>query len=361
MTTLTKTRPRNKQVLDMPRKLKKSAVTTGFSANGHTESVPFTLVVSPEEADPFYYGWRYERVELPDGTIRVDTIPLPAERFLNPQMGDFFVQGDKHYSLADSIHDSYENRYDNDENVTVFSDLKMIWGIPGLDQPAPDVSIVPNVKNLGKHRRSFKVLEEGTRPTLVVEVTSPRYPFDEAKIPTYEQAGVEEYIIVDPHWGDAKNELEFSGYRMVQGSYQPMVKDDQGRLYSHATDTYLYFEPGEVDEVTSYITDGTTGERMLDSKGSHRARLAEIKERQAAEERARQATEQAEAEASERRLAEERAKEAAKQVEAEASERRLAEERVEAEVAERRAAEERANEALAKIAQLEALLAQQQQ
>jgi len=282
--------------------------TNGFSKksagmNGLDKMAPLTPALLPEEADPFYYGWRTEMVELPDGTTQLQDIPLPPERFLDPQIGDFFMQSDKHYVLASSVHNIYDNRYDNDDSVGVFSDLKMLWGIPGIQEPAPDVAIVPNLKNPHKHRKSFDVTEEGTRPILVVEVTSPNYPFDKNKVPIYEQVEIQEYIIIDPHWGKDDEDLEFFGYHLVSGQYQPMIKDDEERLYSATTDTYLFFEIGEGDEVNTYITDGITGERLLDNRGSHRARLVaeeraetEAAERQAAEERA-------ETEAAERRRA----------------------------------------------------------
>jgi hypothetical protein len=46
----------------------------------------------------------------------------------------------------------------------------MIWGIPGLKEPAPDVVIVPNIQNKKAGRFCFEVVKEGTRPGLVIEV-----------------------------------------------------------------------------------------------------------------------------------------------------------------------------------------------
>jgi len=196
------------------------------------------------------------------------------------------------------------------------------------------------LKEPKKARSTFNVLEEKTRPCLIIEVSSPRYPVEDKKIPIYEQAGVQEYIIVDAHWGNSKKELEFKGYKRVNGLYQPMVKDAQGRLYSEATDTYLFFETEE-GKVLSYITDGTTGEQMLDNRGSHRARLIEAIGRRSAEQLARQATKRAEESAANLKVAEKQARTATEKAVMETIEREAAEERAEAEAAERRMAEER--------------------
>jgi len=216
------------------------------------------------------------------------------------------MQSNKHHTLSGSIHNKYEIRYDGDDSVGVFSDLKMKWGIAGLDEPAPDLAVVPNLKNPEKHRGTFKVPEEGTKPMFIVEVTSPHYPYDKDKVPLYEQVGVQEYIIVDPHWG-SDDELEFFGYHLVNDSYQPMQKDSQGRLYSATTDTYISFETDEGDEIITHIIDGSTGEELFDSKESHRGRLAE-------KERADSEKERADSEAAQRQAAEERAKKAEEEI-----------------------------------------------
>jgi hypothetical protein len=48
------------------------------------------------EPDPYRYGWRYVRVERPDGKVEFDQVPLTLEDVLFPEVGDFTVQSTLH-------------------------------------------------------------------------------------------------------------------------------------------------------------------------------------------------------------------------------------------------------------------------
>ena len=48
------------------------------------------------EPDSFRYGWRYVRVERPDGRVDFDQVPLTLEDVLFPEVGDFIVQSTPH-------------------------------------------------------------------------------------------------------------------------------------------------------------------------------------------------------------------------------------------------------------------------
>jgi len=291
------------------------------SEKSHKALAPLISTLTPEESDPFYYGWRHATKELPDGTTQLYDIPLPQERILNPEMGDYFVRSHLHHELADSLRSSYANHYYDDDSVKIFRNLKMLWGIPGLSQPAPDVAIVPNVPPRYGNREAFDVIEEGTRPCLIIEVTSPRYPFDDnIKVEIYEQAGIQEYIVIDPHWEDDENDLDFFGFDLIGGRYQPKIKDHHGHLYSRTTNTYILAEPGKGDQILAYLIDAITGERILDNIGTHRSLQAEkqlikeINKRIDAEIRTRKAIEQLEIERAKRYEAEQNAAEARSQV-----------------------------------------------
>lgn len=98
---------------------------------------------------------------------------------------------------------------DTKESTSIMSDFKMLWGIPGLSEPAPDLAVIPNVTTKEVYHSSFNVMAEGTRPCLVVEVVSPKYAGDETtKVDVYEQAGIQEYIIYDPCFEDEDEPAE---------------------------------------------------------------------------------------------------------------------------------------------------------
>jgi len=277
--------------------------------------------------EPFPYGWRIEEAIGPDGKVVINYLPIPQERFLDPQEGDHFMQSNKHYLLVESIFARFDKRYMNDDRIGVYSDLKFDWGIPGLSQPAPDLAIVPNLRNADKYHSRFKIVQEETRPCLVVEVASPNYPFDDTtKVDIYARAGVQEYIIVNPHF-EEDQPFELIGYRLVQGTYEPIAPDEAGRLYSATTNVWFGLDEDERDLV---IEDGDTGEPLLDNREEREARLRAEKQAEAELQRAETEFRRAESEA----------------------------QRAESEAQARRAAEQRAGEAEAELARLRTMFAQ---
>lgn len=236
----------------------------------------------------FPYGWRTVPETLPNGETIYRDIPLTPEDYLDPQLGDHMVQSDPHLILVVSLYNGFKKKYRNDPSTGVFSDLKMFWDQPGLKEPAPDLAVVPNLKQKKTNRPSFSVKEEGTRPCLIVEVVSPSYPGDDTvKVEVYEQVGIAEYIIINPHFENETTPLEITGYRLVDGLYQPIQPDAQGRLLSETTN--VWFEMDENQRLLRLIND-STGEPLLDDEEEYEARLD-------AEARAAEAAQRAEAEA----------------------------------------------------------------
>jgi hypothetical protein len=158
-----------------------------------------------------------------------------------------------------------------------------------------------------KYHGRFNIVEEETRPCLVVEVESPNYPFDDTiKVGIYARAGVQEYIIVKPHFEEDQS-FELIGYRLVQGAYEPIEPDEAGRLYSATTNVWFGLDESERDLV---IEDGNTGEQLLDNREEREARLRAEKQAEAEFRRAEAEAQRAEGEAQARRAAEQRAGEA---------------------------------------------------
>lgn len=254
---------------------------------------------SPEEVflpddNNFPYGWRHVAETLPDGRIAYRRAPLTQADFLDPQEGDQLIQSNIHLQQSVAIYDMLDNRYAHEPSIGVFMDMKMRWSIPGLPEPAPDVAVVPNLKNKEAERGSFDVVKEGTRPCLIVEIMSPHYPGDDTnKVDIYERVGIAEYIIINPYTGAEGGDWQLWGYRLVGQEYQPIEPDEQGRLLSQATGIWF-----ELDESRRWVvlTDATTGERLLTAREEREGRLEERAARlkaeaQAETEAARAATE----------------------------------------------------------------------
>src|SRR6185295_10644690 len=93
---------------------------------------------SPSE-DSFRYGTRYRTVLLPNGETDIEEIPLTVEDLLYPQLGDHVTQSDQHVEWFLRLGYLLKRYYESRQDVLVCADLKMLWGIPGLKCPSPDI------------------------------------------------------------------------------------------------------------------------------------------------------------------------------------------------------------------------------
>jgi Uma2 family endonuclease len=257
---------------------------------------------APEAPDPFRYGSRWRRVHLPSGEVTGQEIPLTAEDLLDPELGDEVTQSRPHAKAVTTLNDLLERHFDDDPGVQVLFDMKIVWGLPGgLPNPSPDIMVVRGARD-DEGRSIFAVVEEGVLPCLILEVVSysdaAMYKNDhEKKVEIYQQAGIPEYLIVDPSFS-AEDPLRLTGYRLApDGRYRRIETDSRGRLYSETTN--LFFAPS-LDGRTVRVGDAETGEWLLTAQEEESARLRETGARKAAEERA-------DHEAQARRAAEERA------------------------------------------------------
>ncbi|HEX4964363.1 MAG TPA: Uma2 family endonuclease [Thermoanaerobaculia bacterium] len=238
---------------------------------------------APTDADPFRFGWRPKFVCLPGGEVVEQHVPLTAEDLLDPELGDeTLVQGGPHAKFSVGLFELLERHFEDDTGVLVTFDMKMIWGIPGILNPAPDVAVIQGAQDKDEARQVFDVAREGTRPCLVIEVVSPQYEETrrndyEKKVEIYERAGIPEYVIVEPVFVRGLPVRQLTGYRLgPKGRYQPIRPDAEGRLLSETTD--LLF--GMAEDRSLVVIDARTGERLL-----RPSQIAAAQE--AAEERAR--------------------------------------------------------------------------
>lgn len=212
--------------------------------------------------DPFRLGWRLRSVRLPDGHAELVEEPLTAEDLLDPRLGDHVVQNSWHVATVHRLFEILTRRYKTHPEVFISCDLKMIWGIPKLPNPAPDVAVIPGVCDKGRLRRSFNVPKEGTRPVLVIEVVSDEPEHQSAdhdeKVRIYERAQVPEYVILDPP-SLPEDRCRLTGYRLnAAGRYEPIVPDAGGRLLSRNTGLWLVPAQRVV-----HLFDAATDEQLL--------------------------------------------------------------------------------------------------
>src|SRR4029079_3967831 len=122
----------------------------------------------------FYYGRRqiikYDRTGQPSYTY----LPLTEDDFLDPQPGDEFVHGERHAQDIRTIRRIFQHLYRYNPFMTVLSNIKLVWDVPSLAQPTPDLVIIPNVTEPERPRTLFDVGLEETKPHFVLEIVSPR-------------------------------------------------------------------------------------------------------------------------------------------------------------------------------------------
>jgi hypothetical protein len=174
--------------------------------------------------------------------------------------------------------------------------------------------VIPGYRPRETPPASFDIREEGTRPCLILEVVSPSDPElwrndHEKKVEIYRQAGIPEYVLLDPPRPVTQNRLLLTGYRLGrEGRYRRIEPDGEGRLYSETTQLLFGVDP---DGKTLVIVDAATGQRLQTSEDLREALQVEGQIRRAAEELAareadarRAAEELAACEADARRAAE---------------------------------------------------------
>ena len=193
-------------------------------------------------------GYRWRRVKHLDGSIESIQVPLTAEDFLNPQEGDVMPGNSFHNRVMGDVYQMLLAYFRNHPILTVFFDMIVNWGIPGLKNPAPDIVVIPHVHHPEKPRSTFFVKREKTKPILVIEVVSPDYRREDLvdKVDIYEQAGVLEYIILEQREQGGKPVDLLTGYRLINERYRPIFLEDDGRMHLQTIGLYIRFESGKV-------------------------------------------------------------------------------------------------------------------
>ncbi len=261
---------------------------------------------SPEaaELDPFRYGWRPQYVRLPNGELDEQRIPLTLEDLLDPQLGDVVTQSQPHFDLMIALAELLQRHYESRDDVYVAGDMKMLWGIPGIPEPSPDIAVIFGVRKKHDSRRtSFRCKREGTRPSLIIELVSSidsgtRNNDYEKKVKIYQRVGIPEYFLFDPPTPVTDERLLLTGYRLdVAGRYRKVDPDPQGRLHSITTNILFgVAENGRSPEVFDAATGqtiSTPGQLDKARQAAEAKAIRESKARKAAEAKALVAEERA--------------------------------------------------------------------
>ncbi|MFB2975196.1 Uma2 family endonuclease [Microseira sp. BLCC-F43] len=224
-------------------------------------------------------GWRTQTLIQPDGTTKKTQIPLTSAEFLHPEEGYQLPISTFHSNICRDAEDILLRRYAKDATVVVFRDLIIVWDDEDIKPHCPDVCVVFGVQNKEQNRPRFIVADEGVKPALIIEVVSPRYRKEdrEIKVIEYEQAGVQEYVIIDRRTQRGEEIDEILGYRLINERYRLLTPDDDGRILCETIGLWISLRDGSL-----MMEDAETGERLLTSgELEERATQAETRATQA--------------------------------------------------------------------------------
>ena len=274
----------------------------------------------PSPPNDWTYGWRYEDVKNADGTLQTQRIPLTPEEALHPKEEYVMSERTSHVMIATELRNMLRVWSVQHPEMTIFYNLIFGWDHPEIGDYAPDIAIVPNVREPEADRGRFDVAAEGTRPCFSPKTRSADKG---VKLRDYARLGIAEYIYIDSRTTRRGIISEIVGHRLSQGVYQPIPIDEDGAVYCETLSLRIGILNGRV-----WVEDAITGRELLDHVETDRAYLAAeeratfAEERAtSAEERAPSAEEQAAAEREARLLAERRVAELDAQIKALMAER----------------------------------------
>jgi colicin import membrane protein len=265
-----------------------------------TEPMMSSVVVQPRSAatpapdtlsDPFELGWRELVHYLPDGSHKVERQPLTRWDILHPQEGDFRLHTDEHERFCIYLYNLLTRQVADDPHAVVLHDTRVAWDDPAIEPHGPDIALIFNVRER-RNWSTFDCAQEGTKPTLIIEVTSPktRSVDLEDKVDEYEQVGVEYYVIVDIRRRGRGEVRQLLGRHLTPEGYVPMVANEQGWLWLDPVQLWLGLRGTELacyDQNGDYL-EGLPARLVQQVKAAEEQFHQEAKARIAAEERLRQ-------------------------------------------------------------------------
>jgi colicin import membrane protein len=248
----------------------------------------------------------FRPVRQPGGEVLVEKLPLTLDVLLHPQEEDQVAQSKPHQrrlgQLADQLVRFYESRT---SNLSVYSDLMILWKQVGERDVAPDVCLIKDVRDPGAINRSFDPVVEGASPCLVFEVVSSSTADmvkkdEESNPPLFERRGVEDLILVYPPDPGAGEVLRIAARRLRGGGYRANPAGPEGWIKLRSVGLRIKVSGDQL-----VIEDVASGERLLTSIEEQHGRIEAERGRAQAERRcgqeaeARRAAEEAQGRAQE--------------------------------------------------------------
>lgn len=242
--------------------------------------------------DPFFYGWRFVRETTPEGDVVERQVPLTEDDVLHPQEEDFIVNTARHDRIATYLKLAMQFRVAGRKDIVVIGNMRVDWGSKHGWAHGPDVAVFGGIKIAwSEEQGTFHVRRAKAKPLMVVEATSPSTRGNDfgPKLRQYFLVGVPVYVIIDVPYDGEAGDVQLFGFQAGKTQYEPLPKDERGRLWLEAVGLWLGVENHSV-----YLEDAA-GLRLPDYEELARQRQAalqkaseEAKARQAAEAKLRE-------------------------------------------------------------------------
>jgi Uma2 family endonuclease len=285
-------------------------------------SLPSAARRTLEPPDPFRFGWRYVKRTGRNGRSELERVPLTPEDVLHPQENDQIPENTLQARDRAYLFGVLRWRFLLEAATKVLSDCLINWGVRGLRNHSPDISVFRNVTSRRRKWSTFYVVKEGAQSLLNIEIVTPdRYDPKlrnndvKIKVKEYYQAGVPLYVVVDQKKEDGPRQV--IGYRRGPKGYVRLPLDPQRRLLLAPAQLLLGLQDNQ-----AVCWDALTGEEIKDFPEMAEAhREAEAARQQAEANRAAEAQsrQQAEADRSAEAHARQQAEAARQQAEADRS------------------------------------------
>lgn len=195
----------------------------------------------PPADDPYRYGWRLKRVELPDGTVKVKQIPLTLEDLLHPEEEDFRVHSKQHIDDCYYLLNGLRRHVPADREV--LCDHRVFWDDPDLGAYGPDLIVIKDVPPGFEHGGAYYLSRYPGEAVLAIEVVSPDSRINDVrwKVADYHKAGIPLYVIVDTRYAadGPRTSATLIGYRYTPKEYVRIEPNERGWLWLETVGLFI--------------------------------------------------------------------------------------------------------------------------
>jgi Uma2 family endonuclease len=260
-----------------------------------TTPTPVVAVPVSGDGNPYPFGWRYVRHEDADGKEQWDRVALTLDDVLHPQLGDVMPEREFHAREKAHLAGACQSRLDRLRQGHVMADHLIDWGVAGLGNHSPDVSVFEDLlRPHDPNEGIFRVAVCGGHCILGVEIVSPDTRRNDVDIKPehYHRVGVGQYILVDQRRFGGPREL--ISRRWTPAGWEIMTPDAQGRyplanlgLLLGLGDDRLIIVDAETGDEIGDLADETTARVNAQRRADDEKKRADDEKNRADDERKR--------------------------------------------------------------------------